>query len=202
MKREWILGPQPRRIWWLASVALILSLLVVGGPAKADHGTGCCEPCPAGPDSMMIEDPFGCEWDGEGHVISNSNLDNPTSGLGGLIFLALLWNAIPPFIAAGMASSRSQSVGLAVVVALAFGWLGLAGLYLYWQDKGIRPSQTEPPATFPPTRTAARPTPREVVAAGAGRAAERLRELQSLLDEGLIDHSEYAARRRAILNEV
>lgn len=179
-----------------ATVVLVAGLCTLAtAPALADHGTGCCEPCPGA-------DAFACEWDGEGHVISNSNFDSPTTGFGGFIVIALLWSLAPAGIAAGMASSRGESVGLAVVIALIFGWLGLAGLYFYWKDV---PSRNMPAlVTFPPQRPPARPEPRTDAGRSAGgkETADRLRELKSLLDQGLIERSEYDSRRQAILNDL
>ena len=190
----------------LVILALAPALLVVATPpAAADHAPGAeliFEDCP-GPD------PLGCSYDEDGHVFEGGSdiTGARAEGFGGLLFLALLWSLVPAGIAGGMASSRNANVGLAVVVALAFGWLGLAGLWFYWQDKGLKPKGLGPPITeFPPRdRPAARPASRDApahVVQGARTASERLKELTSLLDQGLIDGSEYDSRRQAILNEV
>ena len=173
---------------------LIAGALPVAAPAHAEHNPNGkrlkFEDCLEEDGSYAV--PPDCTYDEDGHIIEPStHLTRGGGGLGGFFVFAALWSLIPPFIAATIASERGQSVGLAVVVSIFFGWLGLAFVYFMMRD-----DPTFKVATVTPSGAASAPR------AASGDPTTRLQKLQGLLDEELISEEEFKERRRAILGEV
>ena len=133
--------------------------------------------------------PPTCRVDSEGNLISRTYGDGSAVGsmFGTFFVLWLLWSAIPLAIAAAMASSRGESVGIAILLTLFLGWIGLAIVY-FGQER---------------TRTSAsrvlQPSP---AAPGPQDAASRLRHIDHLWSEGLISDAERAQRRQAVLDQL
>lgn len=156
--------------------------------------------------------PPSCTFDGDGNLISR---DYP--GLGGdsgtapgwfgpLIVIALLWGAIPTFVAANIAKERGQSVGAAAAAGFFGGWAGLAGVYFL-----MRPGVVDiPPVSGGGATGAISADPQAGPDVTAGMGAEpladsietRLAKLKDLRERDVIDESEYTERRREILDEI
>lgn len=94
--------------------------------------------------------------------------------------LAVLASLAPAFIGMALADSARIPSFAGFLIGLVGSWPGVIGLYLYghWQKRS----------------PAVEPTP--------ASAADRLRALQDLRDEGLITEEEYRARREAALDKL
>jgi Short C-terminal domain len=90
-------------------------------------------------------------------------------------------------VARGMAEKSGMDPGDATRVAL-LDDDGLSATYLASQMRGRQVESTSTPPSTPPSPTRS--------------TADRLRELESLHDQGLVTDDEYAERRTAILGEV
>lgn len=129
--------------------------------------------------------PYGpptCTFDGEGNLVDR---DVPGEGgsspFGGLVVLGLLWSLVPMVIAASIAKSRGVSVGIALLITLVFGWLGLLFLYLVRDGSiSLRAGGSEEPR----------------VATGA---ADEIRKLGELRREGLLTDEEFEAQKARLL---
>jgi hypothetical protein len=163
-----------------------------------------------------------CTFSADGELVSRIEA-SPQNPIAGFVLLAFLWTAIPLGIAAAVASSRGESVGLAVVLTLLLGWIGLA-ISLVGQRRTIdaasgalRTAMAPEPDRAGTTPVDDRPLTRAEAAAAAasqplpapprsGAAtsplAERLRTLDELRTAGVITDDEHARRREAIIAEV
>lgn len=120
----------------------------------------------------------------------------------GFLVIALLWAITPAIIGAVMASQRQQSVGLAILICLVLGWIGLVIVAVLFKPevagaaRNVIDRANEPIARppIPPPPPAAAPKTRTV--------EERLRELNSLQEGGLITAAEHTRRKEAILDEL
>jgi len=176
------------------ALAVVAFAVVVGTSATAGADT---TPAPTfqGPDQSAIDQCIGtdpvvgvppsCSFDANGNLIGRSD-----SGFGGrgsasnvwpFLFLALLWSAVPFAIAVGLARSRGEPVGTAVLLTLVLGWIGLV-IVFYGQ------------------RRAARDVGRLLTPAESPEA--RLRKLDELHALGLITDEERTTRRAAILDRL
>lgn len=133
-------------------------------------------------DGLYPNGPPSCTFDSEGNLIDRDIPGEPGSGgFGGFIFFALLWAALPMVIAGAVASSRGQSVGLAVLLALVLGWIGLL-IVLFLQK--------------PEIVDAARGT---IAAAGQRDVSDQIRKLGQLRDEGLLTDEEFSKKKAQLL---
>ena len=53
------------------------------------------------------------------------------------VVLALVWAGVPFAIAAGVARSRGEPIGIAILLTLVLGWIGLI-IVLYGQRRTVR----------------------------------------------------------------
>lgn len=126
-------------------------------------------------------------------------LDQPGGGgagggaFGAFIVIALLWSAAPAVIGGLVAASRDQSVGLAVLLGIFLGWVGLLIVAFV-----LKPEVTNAARTIITEHQA----PRPVASVPPRPVAERLTELEELKDRGLVAWDEYAKRRDQILSDI
>ncbi len=161
-------------------------------------------------DSGQIGDPPPtCTFDANGNLIRRS-----TPGLGGhsinlapFIVLAVLWSAVPFAIAVGVAQSRNEPVGSAVLLVIVLGWIGLF-IVLYGQRRAVddvgrlvHSAPAPAPATGSTAPTGAAPAA-EASDVSTHAVGERLETLDALYDQGVITVAERDRRRAAILDEV
>jgi hypothetical protein len=186
----------------VAAIAFAASAFVVllgaGTTASADTTPSLQSPDQSAIDQCIGTDPVvgmppSCVYDANGNLIGRS-----PSGVGGgssapnlapLLFLAVLWSAVPFAIAVG-ARSRGEPVGTAVLLTLVLGWIGLL-IVVY----GQRRAADDVGRLLDPTATArSTPTPES--------PAARLRQIDDLHALGLITDEERATRRAAILDRL
>ena len=141
--------------------------------------------------------------------------DPPGSGaFAGFLVFALVWAAAPAAISGFIASDRGQNVGLAVLLGVILGWIGLLIVYLAFKPEVERaargviqtyggpsrpvpiPRAEGPSSTFPAGSSASTAAPR------SRSAADRLAELEDLKTRGLVTDDEYASRRAAIIEQI
>lgn len=187
-----------RRFLIALGVALALFVPMTAAAAQTESPEDCIARAEdAGRD--LTFGPPGCNYrDGKFTGFTDEQSDGP--GVPGFfvtfIIFGILWSLVPFAIACVMASNRGESVGGAVLLTLVLGWFGLLIVYSGQKkvagavDRILEPSVAAAPA----------PTPRP--ASSARSVADRLRELESLRDGGLVTEDEYADRRGAILAEV
>jgi hypothetical protein len=134
-------------------------------------------------DGLYPNGPPTCTFDSEGNLIDRDIPGAPGegSGFGGFLVIALLWAALPMVIAGSIASSRGQSVGLAVLLTLVLGWIGLLIVVVLQKPEIVE---------------AARNT---VAAAGGNDVADQIRKLGALRDEGLLTEEEFTAKKARLL---
>jgi hypothetical protein len=138
-----------------------------------------------------------CSRIGNSDWVANYGDFGPSAGGGGgafgaFLLFAILWAAAPAVISGMIASSRGTSVGLAVLLGIVLGWIGLIIVAVAFKpeikraaENVIRTAGASPPGT-PPARD----------------AAGRLQQLEDLKRSGLITESEYQSRRQDILSEI
>jgi hypothetical protein len=183
-------------------VAIVVSMLAV--PAWAEHnpsGRGlkfedCTYPDGEPEDFGFSED--SCTYDEDGHIIDHADRFGDGPDFGSLIaimfFVGLLWSLVPAVLARNIASSREQPTGAATAIGFFGGWLGLAFVYLAMKEGPVFGSGQ---STGTSQRSEPAPSPSD-----EKPAAERLRELTGLRDEGLITSEEFGRRRAEILGEI
>jgi len=183
-----------------AAIVGVLGLVLVGGTALANHSGhefDTAEQCIQSGDVFNMP---RCSRSGNGPWVAQYPGD-PSPGIPGggffatFLVFALLWSTIPAIAGGMIASSRGQSVGIAVLLGIALGWIGLLIVVLAFK---------------PEVTTAAR----NVIGAAANRdgwsppppprrdTTSRLQELERLKREGLVTDAEYASRRERILNDL
>lgn len=186
-----------------AAIVVALASFTGHGPeARAQQdGFDTAEECIA---SKPMETPvmdWSCLRHGDGKWVAQEREPMGGGGIafGAFLVFALLWSAVPLVIAATMASNRGESVGMAVVLTLFLGWIGLAIVY-FGQSKARAAVEglADRAASPPPTRAA----PATSNAATPGDPDDRLRRLDRLRSDGLIDEDEYAEQRRRILESL
>lgn len=119
----------------------------------------------------------------------------PGSAFGAFLLVAILWAAAPAVISGMIASSRGQSVGLAVLLGIALGWIGLIIVAVAFKPEVKAAARNV-------IDTASRSTPAAGLGTSRRGVAARLEELEDLKRRGLITAAEYASRREAILGEI
>jgi hypothetical protein len=179
-------APQPQRTFATAEECMgsAAELGIVGSPTCTRAGNGLWV-------ATYEEDPG---FTGIPESRSSSG------AFGAFLLFALLWAATPAVIAGAVASSRQQSVGLAVVLGILLGWIGLV-IVLFLKPGAVEAARSTVSAVAAPTPVFM--TPSVSMPTGSGRdAASRLAELEELRERGLITEGEYTARRTAILQEI
>lgn len=180
---------------------LVIAALSLGGLLLAAPSYASPAPAQAGPDhppnwcfqpNADGELP-SCEWDGTGwhRTYDGTTMDGVGGGPPGwfVLFAVLVvlggigGTVYKVSLARRMAERSGMSKGEATAVTLLTDD-GLDAAYLASSLR--RPEPVSPPTTSPSPRT----------------AEERLRELQQLLDQGLMTQAEYDARRRVVLDQI
>lgn len=119
----------------------------------------------------------------------------PSPGGGFLLFMTL-WGVIPAIICGFIANERRVNVGIAVLIGIIGGWLGLLFVAIAYKPEVKRAASNI-------IDNAQRPTPRASVSTPPRRnTATRLAELDGLKQKGIITDSEYDSRREGILSEI
>jgi len=116
--------------------------------------------------------------------------------IGTFIVIAMLLAAAPAVISGVIASSRGQSVALAVVLGLVLGWIGLIIVIVaFKREVAVEVQALATEAVGDGASTSATiPQQRD--------ASARIAELDDLKQRGLITSDEYASRRAAILEQI
>lgn len=170
------------------AVALVVPAAAAQGPDK-----GWYEEC-YGEDGPTLEEAEGGCIKVEGGKWQPRNGSDVTSGpsavFGGFLFFAILLALVPAFIGAALASSAKIPGIAGFGIGLVGSWVGVIGLYLYGHSQSRTSTVIQ---TGPAVERTARDT---------SSAAERLRTLQDLLDQGLITEEEYRARRQAAVDSL
>lgn len=181
------------------AAALTLSIALAGGVAAADHlpprefetAEECMQSGGVGFDHLP-----SCSRSGDGPWVARyGGIDAGGGGgaFGAFLLIALIWAAAPAVISGFIASDRGQSVGLAVLLGLFLGWIGLLIVVFAFKEDVARAARNVIDSA------ANRPA---VSASPARAASERLAELERLRNENLITEDEYAQRRARILDEL
>ncbi len=106
------------------------------------------------------------------------------------MFFAILLSLVPGFAGAAVSSSANISPLAGFLIGTFGSWVGVIALYFYGH------SQRRASAV------AGAGTAVEAKRSAPEGAAERLRTLQELLDQGLITQEEYRARRQAAVDSL
>ncbi len=175
---------------------LIMGIVLVlsgGGTAAAHHNGhefGSFDECV---ESGTVHRMPTCSQSGDGPWVARypgGFGEGPSFPIGGFLMLALLWAAAPAAIGGFVAADRGQSVGLAILLGIFLGWIGLLIVVVAFKPevatatRSVLDRATGPP---PPARRDAR---------------SRLEDLERLREGGLITDEEYASRRTAILEDI
>jgi len=179
----------------------VLAFVVIGGVAAADHNGhefASAQECMSS--GTAFDRVPSCRRSNQGPWIAQYG---PTPGeatngaFGAFLGLALLWAAAPAVIGGVIASNRGQSVGLAVLICIILGWIGLLIVVLTFKPEVVTAARNV-------IDTAARQSPPPLPGPPATRrdTAARLEELDRLKRENVITAEEHAARRQAILAEI
>jgi hypothetical protein len=169
------------------------ALVLLAGAATA-QGRGGLREC-FGPGPLTAEEAeMTCvkHGDGEWRPVGGTDVTaGPAETAFGLfVVFGLLAMLVPGFIGLSLASSAKIPPAAGFLIGLFGSWVGLIALYLYgnWQSRSSPVISTGPAVE--------RSTP------DASSAADRLRGLKDLLDQGLITQDEYEARRRATVDNL
>jgi len=122
----------------------------------------------------------------------------PDSGPGaswfvGFFFIALLWGITPAIVSGVVASTRGQSVLIAVLLGLFLGWIGLLIVVFAFKPNVVEEARGVASEILKPSTQTQSPQ--------RGTSA-RLEELADLSRRGLITQEEYTTRRAAILEQI
>jgi hypothetical protein len=174
--------------WMKKSVLTVLAISLVWLPGLAvaqgadlDFPMDKMERCMAefGPQAKLSRVEGG-EW----RCVGSRGTAEIGSGFGALIAIGLIWSAVPMVIGGVVASSRGESVGLALILTLLLGWIGLL-IVVVLMNRTAQSAKVD-------------------VTSGAstgGSIVDRLSQLDDLRERGLINDEEYATRRQEILAE-
>lgn len=173
----------------LVIASTILVSLFASAPAGAQTGKPsrdqriqdeldeCLEggPYPYGPPS--------CTFDSEGNLIERDVPGESSSSgpITGFLLFGLLWAAIPMAIGASIASSRGQSVGVALLLTLFLGWLGLLIVFVMQKPEVVEMLRGRDSSL------------------GGPDVADQIRRLGQLRDEGLLTDDEFRAKKAQLL---
>lgn len=178
-------------------VALVVPIFSVTGIALADHDGHefeTAEECMASsraPDRMAT-----CTRSNEGPWVAHYGSlggERVPGAFGGFLVLALLWAALPAVIGGFVASGRGQSVGLAVILGLVLGWIGLLIVVF-----ALKPEVSAAAKSLIDAASQAGPNP----SSDRRDPASRLQELDRLKDEKRVTQEEYESLRAAILRDI
>ena len=103
--------------------------------------------------------------------------------MAGWVVFAFLWSAVPMVIGGAVASSRGQSVGIALLLTFFFGWLGLAFVVLAQKPETTR-------AVRNVVTRLSEPQP---------DVADQIRKLGELRREGLLTDEEFQRKKTQLL---
>jgi hypothetical protein len=183
----------------VVGIMVVAAVLLVGGAAGAQPDGDAFEQC-YGPDGPTLEEAetTKCVKHGDGpwQRVDDSGgfggLDGEGFGIGfgEIVLFAFVLSLVPGFAGAAVAPSANVSHASGFLIGTFGSWLGVIGLYLYGHSQGRTPR----PSGGGPEVEAKRPP--------SGDAADRLRTLQDLLDQGLISQEEYQARRQAAVDSL
>ena len=175
-------------------LTIVTSLLFFVGASSAAQPAGDWHRQCYGPDGPTLEEAqtTKCVKHGDGpwervEVDSSS----PGFGFGEVFLIAILLALAPGFVGAAVSSSANISPVAGFLIGTFGSWLGVIALYLYGHFQRGAPQAATASGAGPAVE--AQPPPPE-------SAAERLRRLQELLDQGLITQDEYRARRQAAID--
>jgi hypothetical protein len=131
-----------------------------------------------------------------------SRPDGVSNMFGTFVFFGILLSLVPAAAGAMLAKDAGLSPGAGFGIGLFGSWLGVIGMYLYGhsQRRGTSVVQIGSTATAPGAGPAV--GAESETAAEPQAAAERLRTLKDLLDQGLITQAEYDERRRAAVESL
>lgn len=189
-------------------VVALTALAWAGAAADAAEGPyGSSQECLEGRPIEVDPRSWSCSsFDGETWV--GNQQSSPTGGsFGGFVVLALLWAGVPLVIASAMASSRGESMGMAILLTLFLGWVGLAIVY-FGQRKtrdvidGLRDRPPNSERSTPSRVEAKAGDPEGSAIAEDAPVAARLRELARLRRDDLLTDEEYHRQRQRILDEI
>lgn len=183
----------------LAAVLVAVGASVVvlsSGPATAQgRGRDALTEC-FGPGPLSAEEAeMTCVQHGDGKWRpaggTNVTVGSEEAVWGTFVFVALLFSLAPAFVGLSLASSAKIPPVAGFLIGLFGSWVGLIALYLYgnWQSRS---------STAVGTGAAVE----RAAPSGTSSAADRLRTLKNLLDQGLITQEEYDARRRATVESL
>jgi hypothetical protein len=177
-------------------IMVVVAGLLAGGSAAAQPEGDAFEQC-YGPDGPSLEEveTTKCVKHGDGpwqRVDDSGGFGGAGSDgmFGTFVFFAFLLSLVPAFAGAAVASSANVWGVAGFFIGLFGSWIGVIGLYLYGhsQKRGSPVTQTGPAV--------------EKSGPDPSGAADRLRTLQDLLDQGLISQEEYRARRQAAVDSL
>lgn len=185
----------PTRLLPLIAVALAVVAAVPAGahhmpPREFDTAQECMQSGGIGFDHMPT-----CTRSGGGPWVARYGHGGGGGGgaFAAFILFALLWSLAPAVISGIVASDRGQSVGLAVLIGLVLGWIGLLIVVFVLKEDVARAARNV-------VDSAARREP--LMREPSRPANERLAELDRLRAEKLITDAEFDARRARILDEI
>jgi hypothetical protein len=195
-----------RRTWVAAALVAAAIVVGVGTAARAHADASSTTTAPGIGQSQadaclgtepIVGEPPSCVFDANGNLVSRTRPGSPDTGgsatnLLPLLFLALIWSAVPFVIAASLARSRNEPVGTAVLLTLVLGWIGLL-IVVYGQRRAA--ADVGRLVHDDPHRGSASDT-------SLSSPSERLRMIDDLHAKGLITDEERASRRAAVLDRL
>ena len=183
----------------VGAMAIVSSSLFMPAAAQSpDPGMQQCidaKPVDVSPFDWVCQSRDGSSWKGVERG-GGSGAGAGSGALGAFFAFALVWSLIPLVIAVTMAGSRGESIGMAVLLTLVLGWIGLAIVW-FGQKKsqaaveGLAGGSTAPPRPPPPQ-----------AAPVADDPEERLRRLERLHQDRLVGDEEYRQQRERILGSI
>jgi hypothetical protein len=190
----------------VAALLLGLGLMCAAAPAFAGAAQDPIQDClnRADPQKTAELGLASCREDENGQL--QPYWDEPSTGasfgavIGGLFVFGLVWSLIPVFASYSIAKNAGQSTGVAILLGLALGWIGLLIVYLMSRSDTRAAMHGAVDAMAP--RSWAPPPPAPGVPTPAQDVPARLRALSALRDSGEITDAEYETQRRAIIGTV
>ncbi|HEV2757727.1 MAG TPA: SHOCT domain-containing protein [Actinomycetota bacterium] len=161
-------------------IACALASAPAAGAQVKDDGLRQC----FGDVISQKEAQMDCVKVGDGEWTPVGGSDPVSSAFGTFVFFVLLLSLVPAAAGAMFAKEAGVPAAGGFAIGLFGSWVGVIGLYLYGhsQRRGSPVIQVGRPA-----------------GTNAGTAAERLKTLKDLLDQGLITQAEYDERRAAAI---
>lgn len=182
--------------WRMSLVAVVVMVVMGGGVAMADHDGhefATAEECMSS-GTGFDRIPTCTSFDGGAWVATyGASSESGSGAFGVFVVLAILWAAAPAVIGGIVASNRGQNVGLAVVLCIVAGWIGLLIVIFAFKPEVAAAARGLADIAARPPQTASAPH---------RDSQARLEELERLKREDLITGEEYASRRAAILEDI